>query len=73
MFVDRQKLHMGKAEIPDITGKLLGEIAIGQPLIVALAAPRAEMDFIDRHRRAQRVDIGGGGTWMRQLGLIEND
>jgi hypothetical protein len=39
MFADRQELDMGKAEIPDIVRQLLGELAVGQPLIVAFAPP----------------------------------
>ena len=53
MFADGQELDMGEAEIAGIARKLFGEIAVGQPLIVALAPPRAEMDFVDRHRRAR--------------------
>src|SRR5712691_11661618 len=67
MFADRQKFNMGETEIAGITRKLLGQIAIAQPLIVALAPPRAEMDFVDRHRRAQRVDTTGAGRGCGSL------
>src|SRR5260370_10384530 len=59
VFADRQKFDVGEAEIADIARKLLRQVAIGQPFIVALAPPRAEVDLVDRHRRAERVDIGG--------------
>src|SRR4030081_3047274 len=42
MLADRQKFYVGKAEITGITRKPFGEIAIGQPLVVALAPPRTE-------------------------------
>ena len=31
------------------------------------------MHFVDRHRGAQRVDVGRGRGWPRQLGLVEHD
>src|SRR5271154_7549475 len=52
MFADGQELDMGEAEIAHIGRQLLGQLAIAQPFIVALAPPRAEMDLVDRHRRA---------------------
>ena len=52
MLVDRQEFDMGKAEIARVARKLVGQIAIGQPLVVALAPPRAEMHLVDRHRRS---------------------
>ena len=73
MLADGQKFDMGEAEVAGIARQLLGELAIGQPFVVALAPPRAEMDLVDRHRRAQRVDVGGRGARMRQLGLVEHD
>ncbi len=39
MLADGEEFDMGEAEIAHICGKLLGELAIGQPFIVALAAP----------------------------------
>src|SRR5258708_31676541 len=57
---------MGEAEIAGIARKLLRQVAIGQPLVIALASPRAEVDLIDRHRRAERVDIGGRRPGARQ-------
>src|SRR5258707_7953247 len=47
MLIDREKFNVGKAEIADITGKLLRQVAIGQPLVIARAPPRAEMDLVD--------------------------
>ena len=64
---------MGKAEIAGITRKLRRQLAIAEPFVIFLAPPRTEMDLVDRHRRAERVDIGGRGTRMRQLGLVEYD
>ncbi len=62
MFADGKKLDMGEAEIAGIARKLLGEFAIGQPLVVALAPPRPEVNLIDRHRCVKRVDVGWGGA-----------
>jgi len=62
-----------KAEIADVTRKLLGQIAIGQPFVVALAPPRAEMNLVDRHRRSRCVDARGGRARARQPGLVEYD
>ena len=73
MLADRQEFDMGEAEIARIGRQLLGELAIGQPFIVALAPPGAEMDLVDRHRRAARVDALGRGARMRQRGLVEHD
>jgi hypothetical protein len=58
---------MGEAHVGQISGKLLGEIAIGQPLgALALAPPGAEMHLVDRHRRVQRVDVIPRGPRPRQ-------
>ena len=47
MLTDRQKLDMGKAEVVRVSGQLFGKFAIGQPLIVTLAPPRAKMHLVD--------------------------
>src|SRR6185369_15818674 len=47
MFADGEKLDMREAEILHIGWKLLGQFAIGQPFIVVLAPPGAEMDLVD--------------------------
>ena len=73
MFADGQKLDMREAEIPHIGRKLLGQFAIGQPFIVTLAPPRAEMDLVDRDRRAQGVQARRRGARAGQFGLVEND
>ena len=73
VFADGQKFDVSKAEIADIARKLLRQVAIGQPFVVALAPPRAEVDLVDRHRRSERVDISGRRPGTRQLGLVEND
>ena len=39
MFADGQEFDMGEAEIARVGRQLLGEFAIGQPFIVALAPP----------------------------------
>src|SRR5712664_2535304 len=67
MYAARQKFNMGEAEIAGITRKLLGQIAIAQPLIVALAPPRAEMDFVDRHRPPYALVTAGAGRRCRRL------
>src|SRR5207244_11751375 len=73
MLVDRLEFDMGNAEIAGVGRKLLGKLTIVQPLIVALAPPRAEMNLIDRHWRAQRVDVRGRWPRMRNSGLVEHD
>ncbi len=56
-----------------VSRQLLGEVAVGQPLVVALAPPRAQMHLVDRHRRTQRVDAAGRRLRMRQPCLVEYD
>src|SRR5258708_19710000 len=73
MFIDGEKFDVGKAEIPGVARKLLGEFAIGQPFVFGLAPPRTEMDLVDRHRCAERVDVGGRRTWPWQPCLVEHD
>ena len=73
MLIDREKLEMGKAEIARVGRKLLGEVAIGQPFVVALAPPRAEMNLVDRNRRAQPVDARRRRLRMRDRRLVEHD
>ena len=52
---------MGEAQIARISRQFLRKLAVAQPAAVLLrsAPPRAEMHFVDRNRRAQRVDAGG--------------
>jgi hypothetical protein len=64
---------MGEAEILHIGRKLFGQFAIGQPFIVVLAPPGAEMDLVDRDWRAQGVQARRRGARTRQLGFVEND
>ena len=73
MFADGKKLDMREAEILHIGRKLLGQFAIGQPFIVALAPPRAEMDLVDRDRRAQGVQARRRRARARQFGFVEDD
>ena len=57
MLHHRQQLDVREAEVGDVVGQLVGQLAVGE-LAVALeriAAPRAEVDLVDRHRRAQRL------------------
>ncbi len=54
MLGDGQKLDMGEAEVARIGRKLFGEVTVGQPFILALAPPRAEMNLVDRDRGSRR-------------------
>src|ERR1700724_4158658 len=53
IFGKRHGLDMSKAHVADIRNELVGELTIGQvaPLLCKIAAPRAEMDFVNRDRR----------------------
>src|SRR6202043_2307637 len=73
MLADREKLDMGEAEVARIGWELLGELAIGQPFIAALASPGAEMHFVYRDRSAQRVDVRRGRPRTRDPGFVEYD
>src|ERR1700733_6086269 len=57
MFHDREELNVRKSGVMDIVGKKRGKVAIGQPAITfrRYSLPRAEMHFVDRHGRIQRV------------------
>ncbi len=73
MLVDRKKFDVGKAEVARVARELVGELAIGQPFIIALSPPRAQVDLVDRHRRGEGVDIAGRRARMRYLCLVEDD
>ncbi|MET3262896.1 hypothetical protein ABIF38_004402 [Bradyrhizobium japonicum] len=64
---------MGKAHVAGIGRQLLRHLAIGQPLVAALAPPRAEMDLVDRHRRAQRIGAIRRRARMRDPALVDHD
>ncbi len=66
MLVDRHEFDMGEAEVLHIGRQLGGHLAVGEPAVAIFRppAPRAEMHFIDRDRRAQRIDALAG----RELG-----
>ena len=55
MFGDRHQLHMGEAHAADIGRQLRGGLAIAEEAVVGMAAPRAQMQFVHRHRRIQRI------------------
>ena len=48
---------MGEAEVGDIRDELVGEFVVGEEAVVLAAPPRAEMDFVDRHRLAPRFAL----------------
>src|ERR1041384_623099 len=50
MFLERQKLHMREAHLLNVAGKRLGHLTISERtiLIFHLAAPRTEMDLVNR-------------------------
>ena len=62
MLHHRQQLDMREAEVGDVVGELVGELAVAQRAVALerIPAPRAEMHLVDRHRAAQRV--GGGAA-----------
>src|SRR5690242_10839534 len=59
-----KEFDMGKAEVANVGGKLIGKLTIGQPLIAALSPPRPEVNFVNRNRGVARIDVwrGGAGT-----------
>src|SRR6185503_2242602 len=50
MFFERQKLHVREAHFRHVVGKRLGHLTVGERTTVVfhLAAPRTEMNFINR-------------------------
>ena len=73
MLADRQKLKMGKAHILRIGRELFGKVAIAQPFISVLAPPGAEMHFVDRDRRADRIDARWCRSWLRNSAFINDN
>ena len=56
VFVNRQQLEMGEAHPFRVGDQLVGQLAVAQPeIIVGMAAPGAEMHFIDRDRGIKLV------------------
>ncbi len=57
MLHHRQQLDVREAEVRDVVGELVRELAVAQRAVVLerVAAPGAEMDLVHRHRPAQRV------------------
>src|SRR3984893_13128509 len=53
IFGKRHGLDMSKAHVAHVRHELVGELTIGQvpPLLGKIAAPRAEMHFVNRDRR----------------------
>ena len=58
MLVNRQQFEVGKAHPFGIRDQLVGKLAIAQPeVIIGVAAPGAEMYFINRDRRIKLVSL----------------
>ena len=57
MLHHRHQLDVREAEVGDVVGELVGELAVAQRAVALerVAPPRAEMHLVDRHRPAQRV------------------
>src|ERR1700720_2655612 len=57
MLHHRKKLDMRETGIMDVIGKKWGQLAIGHPTIAFLrdTFPRAEMHFIERYWRTERI------------------
>src|SRR6185503_14743068 len=55
MFLERQKLHVGEAQFRDVVGKRLGHLTISERTILVfhLAAPRTEVNFVNREWLAE--------------------
>ncbi|MFK4686340.1 hypothetical protein ABIF39_008097 [Bradyrhizobium diazoefficiens] len=73
VLADGEEFEMGEPHVAGIGRQLLGQLAVGEPFIVALAPPRAEMDLVDRHRRRQRIDAVRRRARPRQVRLVEHD
>ena len=60
MLHDGQEFDVGEAHLADVFGKARRGLAIGQRAVVLFgdAHPRAEMHFVNRLRRAQRIALG---------------
>ncbi len=60
MFAHRQEFEMGEPHVAGVSWQFLRQLAVAQPTAATLRLPppRAEMDFIDRYRRAQCIDAG---------------
>ena len=54
VFADRQEFDMGEAHAARVSWQFFRQLAITQPTAATLRMPppRAEMDFVDRYRRA---------------------
>jgi hypothetical protein len=59
MLHHRHQLDVREPEIRDIVGELVRQLQVVERAIAVerVAAPRAEMNLVDRHRRAQRVTL----------------
>jgi hypothetical protein len=53
----RQQLDVREAEVGDVVGELVAELLVRERAVPVgrVAAPRAEMDLVDRDGRAQRI------------------
>ena len=56
---DRHQLDVGEAHVGDVGGQLVGQLQVGQRAVVLqrVQPPGAEVDLVDRHRRAQAVAL----------------
>ncbi len=52
-----QQLDVREAEVRRVRAELLGDLAVAQEAAGRAAAPRAEMNLVDRHRLAQPVPL----------------
>jgi hypothetical protein len=55
-----QQLDVREPEVGDVVGKLVGELVVRQRTVSVqrVAAPRAEVDLVDRQRAAERIRGG---------------
>src|SRR5260370_2838438 len=60
MLADRQEFNMRESYVARVSRQFLRQLAVAEPTaaMLPMPAPRSEMDFIDRYRRAQCVDTG---------------
>ena len=59
MLHDGQQLDVREAHLLDVGNQLVGQFAVGEPAIAFLAAPGAQMDFVDGNGLGQPVAARG--------------
>src|SRR5579864_1042550 len=72
MLAHRHERDMGKAEAARVKRQLFGEFVVGETIVVLLAPPGAEMNLVDRDRRAPCVALRRRRLWARQARDIEH-